>query len=75
MQNINNSNFRYNEKQRQVILGALSAILMLFLFVSTLLFAFLQSGPIVLGTEMNDNGMVEYLCIGSGCDHLTDMDW
>jgi hypothetical protein len=34
----------------------------------------LTSGPIVLGTEMNTNGMVEYLCLGSGCENLHPMN-
>lgn len=40
-----------------------------------LLMAFMNSGPIILGTEMNTNGAVEYLCLGSGCDDLRDFDW
>ena len=34
-----------------------------------------SSGPVVLGTEMNTNGQVEYLCLFGGCDQLTDMKW
>jgi len=29
-----------------------------------------SAGPIVLGTEMNTDGLVEYLCLGMGCDSL-----
>lgn len=37
----------------------------------------MSSGPIVLGTELNTNGMVEYLCLGLGCDTsvITDFKW
>lgn len=30
-------------------------------------------GPLVLGTELNANGTVEYLCLGNGCQN--PMDW
>lgn len=31
---------------------------------------FAHSGPIVLGSEMNSNGQVEYMCIGRSCENL-----
>lgn len=37
--------------------------------------AFASAPPIILGTEMNTNGVVEYLCLGNGCENLTAMDW
>lgn len=45
------------------------------LLAGSLIMAGLHSGPVILGSEMNDNGMVEYLCLGNGCDTLTDMRW
>jgi hypothetical protein len=36
----------------------------------SLFMAILNSGPIVLGSEMNTNGMVEYLCLGTSCNDL-----
>lgn len=36
---------------------------------------FLNMPQVILGTEMNTNGMVEYLCLGSGCEYLTPMDY
>lgn len=29
-----------------------------------------QSGPLILGTEMNSNGQVEYMCIGRSCEDI-----
>lgn len=26
--------------------------------------------PIILGSELNTNGRVEYLCLGAGCENL-----
>lgn len=34
-----------------------------------------NTGPIVLGTELNTNGHVEYLCLGSGCESYAKMSW
>lgn len=33
------------------------------------------STPLILGSELNGDGTVEYLCLGSSCDNLTKMDW
>ena len=44
-------------------------------FVGSLGTAYMSSGPIVLGTEMNSNGTVEYLCLGNGCHNVLAMDW
>ncbi|MEC7703171.1 MAG: hypothetical protein VYC19_10490 [Pseudomonadota bacterium] len=30
---------------------------------------------IVLGSELNANGTVEYMCLGSGCDVMNRMTW
>ena len=53
-------------------LFSLALLSMLLLCLGT---AFVSAGPIVLGTEMNTNGLVEYLCLGRGCEDLTAMDW
>ena len=29
-----------------------------------------NASPLVLGTEMNTNGQVEYLCLGKGCEAI-----
>lgn len=41
------------------------------LMVSSLLVAFSSTGPIVLGSEMNTDGQVEYLCLFGGCDRVS----
>tara|TARA_B100001778_G_scaffold329540_1_gene330694 strand:+ start:4467 stop:4637 length:171 start_codon:yes stop_codon:yes gene_type:complete len=45
----------------------------LFLALSVAGFAaltYMGSGPVILGSELNTNGKVEYLCLGSSCDSL-----
>lgn len=51
-----------------------SFFIMAFLCV-TIVTAFASAGPIVLGTEMNTNGMVEYMCLGNGCEGMTEFTW
>lgn len=46
------------------------ALVMMSVVVMSILTAFNVSGPIVLGTEKNTNGHVEYLCLGSSCENL-----
>lgn len=38
-------------------------------------YAYNSAGPVILGTEQNGDGSVEYLCLGSGCEDLRPMDW
>lgn len=45
------------------------------LLIASIIMAASQSGPIILGTEMNSNGHVEYLCLGNGCENLSDFYW
>ncbi len=37
--------------------------------------AFSGAGSVVLGTEVNANGSVEYLCLGRSCENMQAMDW
>jgi hypothetical protein len=53
------------------IFGTLVFVLMLASFFIGLR----KTGPIVLGTEMNTNGQVEYLCLGKGCESGSIMRW
>lgn len=67
---------QYLKRQRRqnIKITAFSACL-LTIFAATLILAYTESGPIILGTEMNANGLVEYLCLGNGCEDFTRMDW
>lgn len=66
--------YPYTPKKRMLGACFFSASLALFL-LSTFLFALIANGPVVLATELNPNGTVEYLCLGSGCEDLFKMDW
>jgi len=65
----------HGQQRPQYIKAVIFSIAIFLLLVSSLSLSFLSAGPIVLGTEMNTNGLVEYLCLGSGCENLHDMDW
>ena len=48
----------------------LFSVFLVTFFVASLVVAMSASGPIIVGTEMNTNGLVEYLCIGTGCEDI-----
>lgn len=43
---------------------------LLVVLIASLIVVILSSGPVVLGTELNTNGLTEYLCLGRGCEKL-----
>lgn len=57
-------------KRHLAFAGMLIAIILL-----CILTAAGQSGPIILGSELNTNGQVEYMCLGNGCDNYRDFHW
>jgi hypothetical protein len=71
-----NHHYKYYKRQRAeqvkavLFAGMLAVILGVCLSVSIA-----SADPYILGTEMNSNGTLEYLCLGSGCETLTAMDW
>ena len=58
----------------EVKAGLFTAVLLIFV-LGCMVTVVSKSGPIVLGTERNGNGSVEYLCLGTGCEDLRAMDW
>ena len=61
----------FDTSDQKIILKAiLFATFMLVLFIVSATMAFVSTGPIVLGSEMNTNGFVEYLCLGRDCDNI-----
>lgn len=65
----------YRAERKCTIAPILFGLFLITVVVLSLLSVFLNSGPIVLGSEMNTDGHVEYLCLGSGCDQLADFSW
>lgn len=66
---------RIQTRQRTEIHAVFFGIFLITALVGSLITAYCCSGPIIIGTEMNTNGMVEYLCLGNGCENLTAMHW
>ncbi len=60
----------YRRRQREEIQAILFGAFLLFLFVGCLAVSVAGAGPLILGTELNANGTVEYLCLGAGCENL-----
>lgn len=52
--------------QKATIFGACMITMVCF----SLFMAVLNSDPIVLGTEINTNGQMEYLCLGRTCEDV-----
>lgn len=66
---------KYKQQQLSYIYAICFSAFLLTTFIGFLSMALYSAGPIIVGTEMNTNGMVEYLCLGNGCNQLQDMDW
>lgn len=59
---------QYKKKSREEFWAILFSGFLFMIVAVSIFLAFDASGPVVLGTEMNTNGLVEYLCIGRGCE-------
>ena len=46
------------------------SVFLVLIFIFTLVMVFATSGPLILGTEMNANGTVEYLCLSNDCEAI-----
>ena len=46
----------------------LFSLFLLSVLIVSIVTIFASAGPIVLGTELNTNGYVEYLCLGRACE-------
>lgn len=65
----------YAFNRNELLKASLFFIGLVITLIACVTMAFASAPPIILGTEMNTNGIVEYLCLGNGCENLTDMDW
>lgn len=66
MQNTHTHRNMFTQEQKALIFSALMIGTMLVSLVMVLT----NTGPIILGTEMNTNGSVEYLCLGNDCNNM-----
>ena len=66
----------YVEMRRvEYIKAAIFSTLLLITAFALLCFAFSQNQKMILGSELNSDGTIEYLCLGTDCDHLAKLDW
>lgn len=63
----------YASRSREQLYAVSFGILLAISMISFFVFALLSVDTLVLGTEMNANGTVEYLCLGTGCETVTRM--
>ena len=66
---------KLSRRNKQTLKAASFGFSLLLITLSALIISFSSIDRIILGTELNGNGTVEYLCLGSACDGLTKMDW
>lgn len=71
MQKTINQTYTKNE----LLKASMFCAALFFTLIVCVTMAFASAPPIILGTEMNTNGVVEYFCLGNGCENLTPMDW
>lgn len=58
------------DEKNMVVKAMLFATFLVAVFLVSVVTALMSTGPIVLGSEMNTNGFVEYLCLGRNCDNI-----
>lgn len=66
---------RHKHYVREETKACIFTLCLVIFSLSCIATAFMESGPIILGTERNGNGTVEYLCLGTGCENLRPLDW
>jgi len=64
-----------SHSNKEIRKAGIFAAFLCVLILMSLLVVFNNAPRIILGTEMNTNGLVEYLCLGKGCENLQSMDW
>lgn len=65
---------KQDHKPHECEAAALFGASIFLILILSLVGACVYSGPMILGTEMNANGTVEYLCLGNGCEDFTTME-
>ena len=55
---------------KEEIQALLFSVMLAIIVIISLIVAFTSLPAIVLGTELNTNGSVEYLCLGNDCNEL-----
>jgi hypothetical protein len=58
------------------LIYALVFLLFIVGFTTVMSIIMIDSLPLlIIGSELNGDGTVEYLCLGSDCNNLNRMDW
>lgn len=65
----------YEHRRREEIQAILFGAFLVILLVGCIAVSVASAKPLILGTELNSNGTVEYLCLGNGCENYRSMDW
>jgi hypothetical protein len=69
-------NFKeYNRYKRELVLNPILFFFLIVIFAIACGIVAYDNSNKVLGTELNANGEVEYLCLGTACEDLPPMKW
>ena len=63
----------YASYKREQLSAALFGLVSVAFLCAMMVVIFSSSGPLVVGTEINPNGSLEYLCLGRGCEDLNNL--
>ena len=66
---------KMSRKDKETLKAASFGFSQLFFTFCLIILCLSSVDRVVLGTELNGDGSVEYLCLGSSCESLTKMDW
>ena len=62
-------------RARTEVKAMVFAVLLVSCLVLSIIMSMTSVQSLVLGTELNSDGTVEYLCLGTACENMTAMDW
>jgi exosortase/archaeosortase len=72
---IRTQKFKLHKNNQDYIKSVLFFFCILFIILFCAISAYTASGPMVLGTELNADGSVEYMCFGNACHDLHNFTW
>jgi|GEM_PF-1287532 len=67
--------FKLHKNNQDYLKSVFFALCILSIIIFCILCTYSALGPLILGTELNADGSVEYMCLGNGCRDLSDFKW
>ena len=61
--------------KRERVKAAYFFLALFFIFVISVFTSFSSTRLDIIGTEINSDGTVEYMCLGAGCEDISSLGW